>query len=458
VLLEGHVMRELTKTALRFSWSFSLFGVQQLANVFTPSRAARAFDSAARTMEQELSDALRAAFRAGDSLQSGLVDLTLGPFTGGRTDQGSGAPPARTDAAQPHAARPPAGQRATGWGPIPYPVNPPGAPAGAASPPPTGPAPAAEANISAAYPFEPHYVDVLGSRMHYVEVGSGEPILLLHGNPTWSYLWRNIIPHLAPLGRCVAPDLVGFGRSAKPDIEYRWYDHVDYVDAFIDKMRLRGVTLVLHDQGSGLGFHYASRHQDNVKALAFFEALIRPFPWDQYSTPEFRDLFRRFRTGGRGGEGWKLIVDQNAFIEQLLPQACGRPLTPTEMEYYREPFRDPASRLPVWQFPRQTPIGGEPADVWAAATAYSRWLQTAPQPKLLLYATPGALITAEHLDWARQNIANLETVFLGPGAHFLQESSPYRIGTEIANWLRRLRGEGSGAAGRAGRAARRGPT
>jgi haloalkane dehalogenase len=451
-------MRELTKTALRFSWSFSLFGVQQLANVFTPSRAARAFDCAARTMEQELGDALKAAFRAGDSLQSELVDLTLGAFTG-PASRGADAPPPPGDAQQQDPPQPAGRQRATGWGPIPYPVNPPNPTPATPTASATAPAPAAEANISAGYPFEPHYVDVLGSRMHYIEVGSGEPILLLHGNPTWSYLWRNVIPHLSSLGRCIAPDLIGFGRSAKPDLEYRWFDHVRYLDAFIDKMGLRGITLVLHDQGSGLGFHYASRHPDNIKALAFFEAFIRPFSWEQFSTPEFRDLFRRFRTGGRGGEGWKLIVEQNAFIEQLLPQSCGRPLTPEEMDYYREPFRDPASRVPIWQFPRQSPIGGEPADVWAAATAYSRWLQGSPLPKLLLYATPGALITAEHLNWARQSITNLETVPLGPGSHFLQESSPHRIGTEVARWLQRLRGEGSGAAGRKRQpTTRRGPT
>lgn len=295
--------------------------------------------------------------------------------------------------------------------------------------------------ISAEFPYEGKYIEVHGSRMHYLEVGSGDPILILHGNPTWSYIWRNIIPHLEPLGRCIVPDLIGFGRSDKPEIQYHWSDHVHYLEGFIRRMGLQDITLVLHDQGSGLGFHYASRNESNVRALAFFEALIRPFAWDEFSLPEFRELFRKFRTGGEGGLGWQMIVEQNVFIEQLLPQAAGRPLSEKEMSFYREPFPDAASRLPIWRFPRETAIGGEPPDVWESVSAYSRWLQRTSLPKLLLYAEPGALITEEHRLWAQENILGLETVSLGPGAHFLQESSPDAIGRGIAGWLRRLRGE-----------------
>ena len=295
-----------------------------------------------------------------------------------------------------------------------------------------------ETDISPDYPFEPHYQEVLGSRMHYVDVGSGDPILILHGNPTWSYLWRNIIPHLEPLGRCIAPDLIGYGRSDKPGIEYHWFEHVKYLEAFIEKLGLKNVTLVLHDQGSALGFHYASRHESNVKALAFFEAIIRPFPWDQFSSPEYRELFRQFRTGGPGGVGWQMIVEQNMFINELLPQASGRPLSDKEMAYYREPFIEPMSRIPIWRFPRETAIGGEPEDVWQAVTAYSDWLQKTNLPKYLLYASPGALITAENLQWAQQNIQGLETFDLGEGAHFLQESSPGLIGREVARWIKNL--------------------
>ena len=276
--------------------------------------------------------------------------------------------------------------------------------------------------------------------MHYITAGSGDPILLLHGNPTWSYIWRNIIPHLSPLGRCIAPDLIGYGRSDKPRIDYSWFDHARYLHAFIEALDLRNVTLVLHDQGSGLGLHWAMRHPHRVKAIAFFEALIRPFTWENFSTPEFRELFRAFRSGGVGGQGWQMIVEQNMFIEQLLPQAAGRPLSEREMDFYREPFRTRESRVPVWRFPRETAIGGEPRDVWQAVSEYSERLQRSDLPKLMLYATPGALLTQEHVQWAQRNIRNLRSVDIGPGSHFLQESSPHRIGREIADWCRGLPG------------------
>lgn len=405
-------MSEITKSAFSFTWALSVFGVQQMANLFSPSRAAGAFDEVTRAAEGELGDVLRGAFKAGDALQRGIVDLALGWTTMGS----NGNTPSAYDAR--------------------------GGSGGGGARPGSGP-PAAwkdsrvESDISADFPYEPRYVQVLGSRMHYVEAGSGEPILLLHGNPTWSYIWRNIIPHLAPLGRCIAPDLIGYGRSDKPRIEYRWSDHARYLEAFIEEMGLRNIRLVLHDQGSGLGFHYAMRHPDNVKAIAFFEAIVRPFPWDQFSTPEFRELFRQFRTGGVGGPGWQMIVEQNVFIEQLLPQAAARPLTDREMNAYREPFQTPESRVPIWRFARETPIGGEPPDVWDAASVYSERLRRSGIPKLMLYATPGALLTAENVAWCQQNIRNLTSVPLGPGSHFLQESSPHQIGREIADWLAR---------------------
>ena len=297
---------------------------------------------------------------------------------------------------------------------------------------------ATESDISPDYPFESHYVDVLGSKMHYIDVGSGDTILFLHGNPTWSYLWRNVIPHLAPLGRCIAPDLIGYGMSDKPDIEYRWFDHVKYVEGFIRTMGLSNITLVIHDQGSGLGFNYAMHNERNVRGIAFFEAIITPYPWDEFSSPEFREIFRRFRSGGVGGEGWQLLVEQNFFIEQLLPQSSGRPLSEKEMNYYRAPFKDPQSRVPIWRFPRETPIGGEPPDVWNAVSEYSRRLQSSDLPKLMLYAEPGGLLTKQHVDWAKQKIKNLESVYIGPGLHYLQESSPHRIGREVARWYSNL--------------------
>jgi haloalkane dehalogenase len=294
--------------------------------------------------------------------------------------------------------------------------------------------------ISSDYPFESHFVDVLGSPMHYIDVGRGDPILFVHGNPTWSYTWRNILPYLTSHGRCIALDLIGYGRSAKPDIAYLWSDHRRYLDAFIDRLDLRDVILVLHDQGSSLGFHYAMQHEPNVACIACFEAILRPYTWDSFSTPQYRDIFRAFRTGGVGGLGWQLLVDQNVFIEELLPEAAGRQLSEDDRDYYREPFVRPESRLPIWQFPRQTPVGGEPRGVWQAATDYSNWLQRSTIPKLLLYAEPGALVTAEHLAWAMRRIPNLTTVGIGPGLHFLQETNPHAIGREIARWLDSVQG------------------
>jgi haloalkane dehalogenase len=422
-------MWEFTKSILSFSWAISLFGVQQIANLLTPSKATKAFEDVAHAAEAELSNPLRTAFRAGDTLQRGFLDLTFGAVAGPAADP-SGSTRTPADVAQRSTDSP---HTIVGWGPMPGTGTPSSTPA-----PPPGGQPIGEPDISPDFPYEPHYVEVLGSRIHYIEQGTGGPILLLHGNPTWSYIWRNIIPHLSSWGHCIAPDLIGYGRSDKPDIEYRWFDHVRYLEAFIEKMGLRDITLVLHDQGSGVGFHYAMRHQSNVKAIAFFEAIVRPYPWDKFSTPEFREIFRRFRTGGVGGEGWRLLVEQNMFIEQLLPQAAGRLLTEKEMNFYREPFRNPESRVPIWRFPRETPIGGEPPDVWDAVTAYSERLQRSALPKLMLYVTPGALLTPEHVEWCKQNIKNLQSVYIGPGVHFVQESSPHRIGREIAMWYQSL--------------------
>ncbi len=290
-------------------------------------------------------------------------------------------------------------------------------------------------SFSAAFTFESKYITVLGSKMHYIEEGQGNPILFLHGNPTSSYLWRNVIPHLQPLGRCIALDLIGMGKSDKPDISYSFFDHAQYVDGFIDALRLKDITLVIHDWGSGLGFHYARRHEQNIKGLAFMEALVAPIlSWDAF--PEkARTLFQQFRTPGIG---WDLVVNQNAFVEQFLPGATLRKLSQEEMEHYREPFREAISRKPVWRWPNELPIAGEPANVTAAVTAYNQWLQQSPLPKLLLYAIPGALITTSEIEWCKQHLPNLSTIKIGAGFHFLQEEHPHRIGTAIANWYKNL--------------------
>jgi len=289
--------------------------------------------------------------------------------------------------------------------------------------------------ISADFPYQSHYISVHGSKIHYVDVGAGDPILFLHGNPTSSYLWRNIIPYLTSLGQCIAPDLIGMGKSDKPDIEYRFFDHVKYIEGFVEQMELKNVTLVIHDWGSGLGFHYARGHENNVKGIAFMEAILMPIPsWDLF--PEkARETFKAFRTAD---VGWNMIINENAFIEQVLPGAIVRKLTETEMNYYREPFKNPSTRKPVWRWPNELPIEGSPADVVTAVTAYNEWLQQSELPKLLFYATPGAILSETIVKWCKKNLKNLTTVDIGTGLHFLQEDNPHLIGQELAHWYKSI--------------------
>jgi haloalkane dehalogenase len=284
--------------------------------------------------------------------------------------------------------------------------------------------------ISAEFPFESKFVDVRGSRMHYIDEGSGEPVLFLHGNPTSSYLWRNIIPHVSPHARCIAPDLIGFGKSDKPDIGYRFFDHVPYVEGFIEELGLKNVTLVLHDWGSGLGFHYAMRHEDNIRGIAFMEALIKPERWADFP-PDFRRGFKMFRTPG---VGWVMIVAMNAFVKKLLPDAIAGELSEEAKQHYAEPFPTWKSRKPVRVWPNEVPIEGKPADVVAAVSEYSERLTKSELPKLMFTATPGGIIREERAAWAQANMKNLETVDIGPGIHFLQEDNPELIGTELARW------------------------
>lgn len=289
--------------------------------------------------------------------------------------------------------------------------------------------------VSADFPYTSRFIDVHGSTIHYIDEGDGDPILFLHGQPTSSYLWRNIIPHVRTSGRAVAPDLIGFGKSDKPDIEYRFFDHVKYVDGFIEALGLQNITLVIHDWGSALGFYYALRNTHNVKGLAFMEAILSPIPsWDAFPA-DFQQIFKAFRTPD---VGWDLIVNKNMFVEQILPGAVIRDLTTDEMNRYREPFIDPASRTPVWRWPNELPIEGEPADVAEVVGAYNAWLQTTDLPKLLFYATPGAILPAPLVAWCRDHLKNLHTVDIGPGIHYLQEDNPHRIGAELAAWYRAL--------------------
>ena len=288
--------------------------------------------------------------------------------------------------------------------------------------------------ISAAFPFESKYVEVHGSKMHYIDEGAGDPILFLHGNPTSSYLWRNIIPFLTPHGRCIAPDLIGMGKSDKPDIPYRFFDHYKYVEGFIEKMGLSNVTLVIHDWGSGLGFHYAMQHESNIKGIAFMEAIVRPSKWSEFPR-DFKMGFKLFRTPG---VGWFMISVMNMFVKQFLPQAIVRELSEEEKRYYASPYPTIASRKPVRQWPCEIPIDGTPADVHQAVEEYNRKLQESDLPKILFHAKPGGIIGEETVQWCKDNLKNLRTVDIGKGIHFIQEDNPTLIGEELAKWYQGL--------------------
>jgi len=291
-------------------------------------------------------------------------------------------------------------------------------------------------SISAELPFESRFVEVAGSKIHYVEEGAGDPVLFLHGNPTSSYLWRNVIPHVSPHARAIAMDLVGMGLSDKPDIEYRFFDHYRYVEGFIAALGLKNAVLVGHDWGSALAVHYARRHESNVRGIALMEAILAPIEsWDDLPDG-MRKIFQGFRTPETG---WDLIVNRNLFVERVLPESIVRDLTDEEMERYRAPFRDPEARKPVWRWPNEIPIAGDPADVVQAVAGYRRWLAETPLPKLLFEFTPGVLVSRAAVEYARAHWKNLKVVDGGEGIHFVQEDNPHKIGREIAAWLRGLR-------------------
>jgi len=296
-------------------------------------------------------------------------------------------------------------------------------------------APSVGAAPSADFPFDSHFVEVDGAQMHYIEQGEGEPILFIHGNPTSSYLWRNVIPWVDGQGRAIALDLVGFGQSEKIEDAYTFQDHYAYVEGFIEEMGLENVTLVVHDWGSALGLYYAANHSDTVAAVAFMEAITPPaFPMPSLEAMgPFADLFRAFRDPEQGRE---LNIAQNYFIEQLIPQAVLRPLSDAEMDAYRAPFLEPSDREPIYVWPNEIPIAGEPARNVAVVEAIGQWLATSDQPKLVLYASPGALTPPEAAAWMAENFNNTQTRFIGNGLHYIQEDQPEAIGRNLADWLR----------------------
>lgn len=287
---------------------------------------------------------------------------------------------------------------------------------------------------------------VLDTVMAFREAGEiGTPtVLFLHGNPTSSFIWRDIIPHVAPVAHCLAPDLVGFGQSGKPDIAYRFFDHVRYLDAFIDAAGISSAYLVAQDWGTALAFHLAARRPDFVRGLAFME-FIRPMPrWDDFHQAEpAREIFRKFRTPGVGEA---MILEGNAFVEWILPGSVQRTLSEEEFAVYRQPFPTPQSRLPTWRLPNELPIEGKPADVWAAIEDAHAALRASTYPKLLFVGEPGALVSPAFADSFAATLTDCRVVQLGPGAHYLQEDHPERIGRAVAGFIEEAEGRSTGSA------------
>ena len=293
--------------------------------------------------------------------------------------------------------------------------------------------------ISAGFPCQKRRRRVLGREMAYVEVGQGDPIVLLHGNPTSSYLWRNVLPHLQPLGRCIAPDLIGMGDSDKlPDSgpgSYRFVEHRRYLDALLEALDVRErVTLVIHDWGSALGFDWANRHREAMKGIAYMEAIVVPQRWDHWDKFGMRPALQ----GLRSEAGEEMVLKNNFFIEQILPKAILCTLSAEEMAAYRRPFAEPGEgRRPTLTFPRQIPIDGEPADVTAIVAASGEWLKTSNVPKLFVKAEPGGILSADtDLDFVRRLPAQTEVTVAG--IHYVQEDSPHEIGRAIADWMATL--------------------
>ena len=290
-------------------------------------------------------------------------------------------------------------------------------------------------SISAADPYERRRVKVLDSEIAYVDTGQGDPIVFLHGNPTSSYLWRNIIPHVTGHGRCLAPDLIGMGESGKaPGGAYRLADHARYLDAWFDALGLTGnVTLVVHDWGSALGFHWAARHPERVKALAYMEAIVRAVTWAEWPD-NARGIFQSMRSPA----GEAIILEKNVFVERILPGSVLRPLGEDEMQTYRRPWTTPGeSRRPMLTWPREIPVDGEPADVVAVVESYARWLATTTTPKLFINAEPGSILVGAQREFCRCWPNQREVTVRG--SHFVQEDSPAEIGRALAQFLEDIR-------------------
>ncbi len=283
-------------------------------------------------------------------------------------------------------------------------------------------------------PLSKQYATVNGKQMAYHDVGSGDAVVFLHGNPTSSYLWRDIVPHVSDQARCIVPDLIGQGDSDKlddvgPD-SYRFVEHREYLDGLLDQLDIGDrVTLVIHDWGSALGFDWANRHRDRVAGIAYMEAIVRPVTWDEWPEGAI-DIFKAMRSEA----GEEMVLTKNLFVDAILPSSIIRTLSEEEMKEYRRPFLQAGEdRRPTLTWPREIPLSGEPADVVEIVQAYADWLSTSEVPKLFVNAEPGTILTGPQREFCRTWPNQTETTVAG--IHFIQEDSPNEIGQAISSWL-----------------------
>lgn len=296
------------------------------------------------------------------------------------------------------------------------------------------------AEISSEFPYQHKFVEIHGSNMAYIDEGEGDPILFLHGQPTSSYLWRNIIPFVESKGRIIAPDNIGFGQSDQPELDYTFGDHYKYFEAFVEQLGLKNITLVVHDWGSSLGLHYATQHPENIKGIVTMESLIAPIlpAASLDAMPEALGEFFRYVRDPDNGR--RILIEENQWLVDggFLQGFINRPLAKEALDVYQAPFRTEKSRIQVNQWPNEIPIAGEPAATTSIIAKYNSFLEKTDIPWLFLYASPGATSPEAAADYWAARAQNIETVYIGNGLHYVQEDQPYAIGRAISDWYRRL--------------------
>lgn len=290
--------------------------------------------------------------------------------------------------------------------------------------------------ITSDFPFASYYQEVHHSKIHYIEQGQGDPIVFIHGVPTWSYIWRNIIPVVSQCGRCIATDLVGMGKSEKPNIDYHLADYIDYFSGFMEKMQLNNVTLVMHGWGSVIGFCYAMLHPGMIKGLVFMESYLRPLTDIHQVSLAAQEIAN---LGRHDKKSYDLVIRKNIFLTKILPGITLRQLNPVELANYLTPFQKISSRKPLWQYIMEQPFVNKSSAAIPVIRRYSSWLQKSSLPKLMFYGLPGLLTTMDDVQWAKDHLTHLNVVDVGNGLHNLPECEPFVIADEIVNWYSRLK-------------------